>query len=362
MDFLSEYLKVINRSIPNNYKDNWDYNRYGPEPRESLKQKTSQFFRKQLHKRGFFNLHYFVNNLPDVFKFKYLFDNLETQEDKELLLQLIAYKWLGYRKVKLPLNTPQYWEKLDQIGKLADKADVLSLSFNNSSINKFNLTPLGYPIQLYFSPLGIMIDFIIKQYEYKKGNNLIKIEQGDTVIDAGGCWGDTALYFANEAGNSGKVYSFEFIPGNITVFEKNTSLNTALNDRIVLVNRPVWKDSSTKVYFKDRGPGSRVEMESFDGQDGECVTLSIDDLVTQKGLDRLDFIKMDIEGAETTALQGAENAIKKFKPKLAIALYHSIDDFERIPKLIKGMVPGYKFYFSHCTIFGEESMLFAKVD
>ncbi len=48
---------------------------------------------------------------------------------------------------------------------------------------------------------------------------------------------------------------------------------------------------------------------------------------------------MDIEGAETNALNGAIEKIKKFIPKLAITFYHSNEDFERIPKLIKEMVP-----------------------
>lgn len=65
------------------------------------------------------------------------------------------------------------------------------------------------------------VTFIQKQYEYFTDiNDSIKTEKGDVVIDAGGCWGDTALYFAHEAGNDGKVFSFEFIPKNLEVFKE----------------------------------------------------------------------------------------------------------------------------------------------
>ena len=75
---------------------------------------------------------------------------------------------------------------------------------------------------------------------------------------------------------------------------------------------------------------------------------------------KVDFIKLDIEGAEMNALKGAVQTIRRFKPKLAVALYHSIDDFERIPKLIREILPEYKFWFSHSTIYMEESMLFMR--
>jgi hypothetical protein len=75
----------------------------------------------------------------------------------------------------------------------------------------------------------------------------------------------------------------------------------------------------------------------------------------------VDFIKMDIEGAEPYALKGAINTIKKFKPKLAIAIYHSLSDFVQIPKFIDDLGLGYKLHLSHCSIHEEETILFAAI-
>ena len=68
--------------------------------------------------------------------------------------------------------------------------------------------------------------------------------------------------------------------------------------------------------------------------DKQIETTSIDDFVRRNGIARIDFIKMDIEGAELVALQGAAATIRTFKPKLAIAVYHRPTDITAIPAWI----------------------------
>lgn len=74
------------------------------------------------------------------------------------------------------------------------------------------------------------------------------------------------------------------------------------------------------------------------------------------------FIKMDIEGAEYCALEGAERTIKKYLPKMAICIYHNIKDFIEIPALIKRFDNRYKFAVRHYTDTLTETVLFAWVD
>ena len=71
---------------------------------------------------------------------------------------------------------------------------------------------------------------------------------------------------------------------------------------------------------------------------------------------------MDIEGSELNALRGAEKTIKKFRPKLAISLYHRQDDFITIPEYLNNLNVGYNFYLDHFTIHHEETVLFASHD
>ena len=82
----------------------------------------------------------------------------------------------------------------------------------------------------------------------------------------------------------------------------------------------------------------------------------------EKKISKVDFIKMDIEGAEINALNGARKTIQKFRPKLAIAVYHSIKEHYTIPQLIKEIEPGYRLYLDHFTIHEEETVLFAEYD
>lgn len=76
-------------------------------------------------------------------------------------------------------------------------------------------------------------------------------------------------------------------------------------------------------------------------------------------IEKIDFIKMDIESAELFALKGAIKTINAFKPKPAIAIYHSLDDFINIPEFINSLNLDYKFYLGHNSIHIEETVLFA---
>ena len=69
---------------------------------------------------------------------------------------------------------------------------------------------------------------------------------------------------------------------------------------------------------------------------------------------------MDIEGAETAALEGALNTIRKFRPKLAIAIYHSSRDLVLIPNWIIDLKLDYEIFLGHYTIHSEETICFAK--
>jgi len=94
----------------------------------------------------------------------------------------------------------------------------------------------------------------------------------------------------------------------------------------------------------------------------QVTTISIDDLVKVKNLPRVDIIKMDIEGAELSALKGAEQTLRAFRPRLAISLYHNESDLIEIPEFMNSLNLGYEFFLDHFSIHNEETVLFARVD
>ena len=74
------------------------------------------------------------------------------------------------------------------------------------------------------------------------------------------------------------------------------------------------------------------------------MLFGIDELL---GNEPVDFIKMDIEGAEINALIGAYKIIQDYRPVLAISVYHKPEHLFQIPMLIRAFMPDYKLYLRH---------------
>lgn len=365
MSFRALLIKEFFRNLKNNYTDNYtkdcgssivsdEYSPYEVAPRGSFKDYT-RFLRK---------IYNFINRNRKYFwgryykGFKYLYSKLADAESKNLLIKILVYRMLGYRKVKLPLNNPWYWQKMNEIEDSFSREDLIRIEPTSDELKRINLEKIGYPIDMYYSSIGVMTEFVIKQYEYKD----TKVSKGDTVIDAGACWGDTALFFASEVGDRGTVFSFEFIPANLKILHKNIELNRHLKNIIKVIENPVWSESGKIMRYLDDGPSSTVSFIPDRNYKDETKTIAIDDFIKQNGITKVDFIKMDIEGAEPEALKGAIETIKKFKPKLAICLYHSLNDFIDIPHFINELNLDYKFYLKHSSIYAGETVLFARVD
>jgi hypothetical protein len=111
----------------------------------------------------------------------------------------------------------------------------------------------------------------------------------------------------------------------------------------------------------DYGPGSILLNKKCEKYDGIIRTTTIDDFLISVSGTKLDFIKMDIEGSELNALKGAKKVICKYRPKLAISVYHHPEDIYEIPKWIESLNLGYKFYLGHFTTHRDETILFAKI-
>ena len=94
-------------------------------------------------------------------------------------------------------------------------------------------------------------------------------------------------------------------------------------------------------------------MADMGGGGGVKVPLAtIDKIVSELSLQRVDFIKMDIEGAEAHALQGARDTLNRFRPRLAIALEHRRTDPDDLPLLVRSNWPFYEVGLSNCAIKG----------
>lgn len=112
------------------------------------------------------------------------------------------------------------------------------------------------------------------------------------------------------------------------------------------------------------------QILSFAGGQGEGGTLTgtgnihvacaaLDDLLPNTAAD---FIKLDVEGAEIPALRGARRLIEKYRPTLAISLYHRPDDLWAIPAVLDSICPGYRLFIRQHYFNSFESVLYAIPD
>jgi FkbM family methyltransferase len=285
-----------------------------------------------------------------------LYKEISDDQSKALILTVVAYRAIGWRYVKLPLDNPKFRACLGAIGYLFNNAAPVPL--HGLSLQRVDLSRLGFNVKLLSDPFGVFNEFLYPQYVYRGNQEDYGPRKGDTAIDCGACFGGTSLFFASCVGPKGTVYSFEFMDDNVEVFSRNMVLNPALSNRINLIEAPVWSKSGDAVYVTGRGPAAQVTSQEIAGAK-KVSSVSIDDLVRTHSIKRVDFIKMDIEGAEHAALSGAIETIKRFKPRLAICVYHQLIDFFELPLLVKDWNPEYKIYFQHSSVHGDETVFFA---
>lgn len=154
-------------------------------------------------------------------------------------------------------------------------------------------------------------------------------------LDVGACDGDSALIF-NFTYNPHKIYSFEPEINNFNRLKKNIEiLNT---DKIEIINCGI-SDISGKAAISDKGGSSCIT----NNEHGNTELITLDDFVEANKITKIDLIKMDIEGMEMKALISATNIIKKYKPILAISIYHKPEDFFEIKPWLETLCSGYKF-------------------
>ncbi len=352
---------VINRNRSNDYSDNYDFRRFGAAKAVALRVRLKHAIKGFLEIFGLRENPTHAALGSNKSELQWLYERLQDDESKKLLVEVMAYRVLGHRRIKLPLNTPAYWAKLDEIERKAITTDPIDLGFLGWKLNLNDLADEGYPIRVYARAPGVYTQMLLQQYRCVTPNQKIEVRVGDTVIDAGGCYGDTALCFAHKAGPGGRVFSFEFMPDNIQVFNRNLEMNPDLAERVEIVPHPLWSKSGEKLYVEGIGPAAHITPTQKTKDAKPVETLTIDDLARAKGLPHVDFIKMDIEGAELEALKGAEDSIRRFRPRLAISVYHRLPDFWEIAQWIDGLGLGYRFHLRHFTIHAEETVLFAEV-
>ncbi len=165
-------------------------------------------------------------------------------------------------------------------------------------------------------------------------NSTVAVETGDVVIDVGGHLG-TFTRFSLDRG-ARVVIVLEPEPRNIACFKRTFAAGLGRGE-VVLIEAAAWHSTGV-LRFSGEGLIGHVDGEG----EMEVRAVTLDDIVAELALDRVDFIKMDIEGAELDALTGARQTIADFGPEMAISIYHRPGHEREIPHLVLAARPGYR--------------------
>ena len=153
------------------------------------------------------------------------------------------------------------------------------------------------------------------------------IKKDDHVIDIGGHIGLQAVVFSKLASN-GKVYVFEPAPNTYAIITKTIKIND-LHDRITVFKEAVSDKRGVTSFFINDTPladnANSLVQHRLDKKlvEVKVPLISIDEFIAENKISKIDFIKVDAEGAELDVLKGAVKCFADFKPKMTLGLHPS---------------------------------------
>jgi FkbM family methyltransferase len=184
----------------------------------------------------------------------------------------------------------------------------------------------------------------------------------ESYVDAGAYVGDSIERFIwVNNGCFSKIYGFEPGPRQFVALESR--INRLINE---------WAINLDDIKLSQTALSNKTDSICTDSNNGQLQSLALsvcgEDIVQTISLDeflmgeKVTFIKADVEGMEMQLLQGATKTIKRYKPKLAICVYHYPNDILDLLSYINHIVPEYKFSLRHHSPQQLETVLYCWVE
>jgi len=208
------------------------------------------------------------------------------------------------------------------------------------------------------------VSYVLAEQECKiYGSGKAGVRSGDIVLD---CGANVGMY-TREALNAGAklVVAIEPSPRNIKCLHQN--LKTEVEQgRVIIYKKGVWNREKILTFSTSETESSGLDTFVLRLKDAHTISVpvtTIDKIVKELKLDRVDFIKMDIEGSEENALLGAQETIAVYGPRIALSLEHVADhekEINRMLNIVKSAYPGYQTQCGDCGI-TREGILYPQV-
>jgi len=243
----------------------------------------------------------------------------------------------------LPLKQVMFWNGMieDIRENFTKYSRVYKLLQDNTSKNQF------YNILNFRNSydLDYMRGFTMREDQQYFEDFLDLAESGEVFVDIGGYDGDTTEEFIRRCPGYAEVFFFEPEVSNMNAAKRR--LHRYENIHYFPLG---LSDRKQTLRFTTSGSSSKISNTG----ELEIHVDRLDDLIDR----RITFLKMDIEGAEQSAIEGAKELIEKHHPKLALSVYHRKDDFWKIPELVLSIRSDYKLYLRHYTEGISETIMF----
>ena len=179
-----------------------------------------------------------------------------------------------------------------------------------------------------------MLQPVVTEHDLYAPEGLFTFADDEVYVDGGSFDGDTIRSFiARVHGRFADIYAFEPDPVTFAKLKANFSNEP----RVHPIHAGLYSHGGS---LRFRDDATRGAIFAADGEIEMPVT-TIDDVL---GGQRLTYVKMNIEGAEIDALQGGRDAIRKWRPRLALSVYHRASDLWRIPQVVLELNPDYRLY------------------
>lgn len=263
----------------------------------------------------------------------------------------------NFEKYIRTLNFNDKQKAISQIFKTKESKDLYNLLWDYRTGQKEINEIKEYVLKQHSISRNTLARNYLKQYLEYINKNTIK-----TIYDGGFYNGINSLIFKKELPNLQKIYAFEPMYDKF----KNKVFEHFINkDSIAeIIPLGLYNNECELEFYEDNlnNEASRIIDNNQNPKNHKPTTkikTTTIDKIRQKENSKIDLIKMDIEGSELYALQGAINSITKDRPQLAISIYHSTKDFIEIPNYLNSKLKNYNFYLGHYMPSSCDTVLYA---
>ena len=158
--------------------------------------------------------------------------------------------------------------------------------------------------------------YVVQPHYEKLEQKWFHPKKGDVVVDIGAHIGKYTIEAAIRVGEEGKIIAVEPLPSNFEILKKNIKINKLRN--VAAFNLAAWHSNCNLTFYVGISSAQGGAMKDFGHGTLEVEGRSMDALLNRSDINKIDWIKMDVEGAEYEALLGLEETLRKFKPRLMI--------------------------------------------